>query len=222
MAKDSIDQADQKSLALSKYSIFGPAPILEEEDAECYNELLAGVSREVKATGIIEEIWIRDLVDLTWEILRWRRLRTALLSERVSRALSDRLAWLMRRKSKKTSDMLAAFPAFRLIPTSTRKLVKKWTARDPTAVDRVNKLMAAANVTMDMVMADAFIEKLDSIERIDRLIAIAEARRNSILREVDLHRATLAKNLRATVENVEEAEFVIVESTAAGTDKEIT
>ena len=214
------DRAEEKSVALNEYSIFGPAPILEGEDAESYNGLLARVSGEVKPTGIIEEIWIRDIVDLTWEILRWRRLRTAFISERVSSAVLNRLASLMRRKSKETSGMLAAFSTFRPIPKGTYKLVKKWAARDPVAVDRVNKLMASAYITMDMVMADAFLEKLDSIERIDRLVATAEGRRNSILREVDLHRAALSKNLRVTMENVEEAEYKIVES-ARDADKEV-
>jgi hypothetical protein len=38
---------------------------------------------------------------------------------------------------------------------------------------------------MDSFMADALTEKLDYIERIDRLTTIAESRRNASLNEID-------------------------------------
>jgi hypothetical protein len=41
---------------------------------------------------------------------------------------------------------------------------------------------------MDAVMAHALSLKLNDTERIDRMIATAEVRRNAILREVDRHR----------------------------------
>jgi hypothetical protein len=44
---------------------------------------------------------------------------------------------------------------------------------------------------MDAVMAQALSLKLDDIERIDRMIATAEGRRNAILREVDRHRTSM-------------------------------
>ena len=55
------------SKALSRNSIFGPAPLLDGEDASAYDELLASVSSAVKPTDIIEKILVRDGVDLTWE-----------------------------------------------------------------------------------------------------------------------------------------------------------
>ena len=52
--------------------------------------------------------------------------------------------------------------------------------------------------------------KIKDIERIDRMIADAEARRASVLREIDRHRAALAADLRATAEAIEDAEFAEV------------
>jgi hypothetical protein len=42
-----------------------------------------------RPTDFIEEIWLRDIVDLTWEIFRWRRLKTKVLAKEVSRLISD-------------------------------------------------------------------------------------------------------------------------------------
>ena len=55
--------------------MIGPPPLLEGEDAAAYDELLARVSAAANPSDVIHEIWVRDVVDLTWEILRWRRLK---------------------------------------------------------------------------------------------------------------------------------------------------
>jgi hypothetical protein len=67
----------------------------------------------------------------------------------------------------------------------------------------------------DFVIADAFAEKLGYIERIDRLTAIAESRRNASLREIERHRAVLGETLRRSVQDIEDAEFKVIETTSA-------
>jgi hypothetical protein len=56
-------------------ALFGPPPLLEGEDPEAYNRLLHQVTAAVKPRDIFEKIWVADIVHLTWEILRWRRLQ---------------------------------------------------------------------------------------------------------------------------------------------------
>lgn len=68
---------------------------------------------------------------------------------------------------------------------------------------------------MDAVMAQTLAIKLDAIERIDRMIMSAEARRNAVLREMDRHRSALADALRRATENVRDAEFTEVGGGAA-------
>ena len=57
------------------------------------------------------------------------------------------------------------------------------------------------------------------VERIDHMIMQAEARRNSIIRELDRHRDAVARRLRATISDIEDADFEVVtpdsEKTAA-------
>jgi hypothetical protein len=65
------------------------------------------------------------------------------------------------------------------------ELAKAWAARDQNAIKRVDKLLASAGLTMDAVMAQTLSISLDDVERIDRMIATAEVRRNAILHEVD-------------------------------------
>src|SRR5215469_4862671 len=68
---------------------FGPAPLAEGEDAEAYDELLLRVSSGVKPHDILEEIWVRDVVDLTWETLRLRRLKAAVLTMSARKVLTE-------------------------------------------------------------------------------------------------------------------------------------
>ena len=64
-------------------------------------------------------------------------------------------------------------------------------------------------------MADALAEKLDDIERIDRLISIAESRRNASLHEIERRRAVLGETLRRSVQEIEDGEFEVIETTPA-------
>jgi hypothetical protein len=57
--------------------------------------------------------------------------------------------------------------------------------------------------------------KLDDIDRIDRMIATAEGRRNAILREIDRHRTTWGQNVRRAVQQIEAAEIKVIETKPA-------
>jgi hypothetical protein len=60
-----------------------------------YDELLARVSAAVNPADILEDIWVRDIVDLTWEAWRYRRLKAALMAISAHKALSAVLDPLM-------------------------------------------------------------------------------------------------------------------------------
>jgi len=94
-----------------------------------------------------------------------------------------------------------------------KELVQKYVEREPEAVTLVDELLTNAGVSMDALMADALVEKLDDIERMDRLITIAESRRNASLREIDRRRAALGESLRRSVQ--QGGEFQVIEATPA-------
>jgi hypothetical protein len=174
-----------------RLGLFGPPPLLEGEDTATYDDLLIRISGAVKPTDIFEEIWIRDIVDLVWEAFRLRRLKANLMTAVAHQGLTKILAPLIGR-------------------TDAPNLAEAWAARQRSAIKRVDKLLASAGLTMDAVMAQALSLKLDDIERIDRMIATAEGRRNAILREVDRHRTTWGQHLRRTVQQIEAAEIKVI------------
>jgi hypothetical protein len=179
----------------AKLALFGPAPLLEGEDARAYDELLARVSSAVVPTDILEQIWVRDIVDLVWEGFRLRRLKVSLIAATTHKGLKEALTPLV---GWSEADDLA----------------KAWAARKPSALKRVEKILASARLTMDAVMAQTLSLTLDDFERIERMIAMAESRRNVILHEIDWHRETLSHALRQVVQHVEDGQLRVIENTS--------
>jgi hypothetical protein len=97
---------------------------------------------------------------------------------------------------------------------NAKELVQEYGRREPDAVTLVDEILTDEGVSMDGFMARSlYPEKLDNIERIDRLISIAESRRNAGLREIERRRAVLGETLRRSVQEIEDGEFEVIEQT---------
>jgi len=179
---------DKPTEFLKKPSLFGPSPLIEGEDVRQYDEIEARFSATIKPKDFLEEMWTRDVVDLTWEVLRMRRLKAGLLTSVMSEGM------------EKILQLLLGFP-------DSYHLSKAWSARDPKAVKAVEELLAAKGQTMELAAARGFEARIEIFERIDRMAMAAEARRNSALRELERHRANLAQALRQASDDVIDAEY---------------
>ena len=94
-----------------------------------------------------------------------------------------------------------------------KELAQEYARREPDTIKLVDELLTSSGLTMHDIMARVLAEKIDQIERIDRLITLAETRRNASLREIDRRRAALGAALRRTVQEAEDAEFEVIETT---------
>ena len=97
-----------------------------------------------------------------------------------------------------------------------KDLVLGYVRHEPDAVALVDEHLADAGTSMDTLVADALAGNLDDIERIDRLTAAAEGRRNAALREIDRRRVVLGELLRRSVQELEERERKLLEPPAKG------
>lgn len=167
---------------------FGPAPLLEGEDAGSYDELLLRVSAAVRPADIFEEIWVRDIVDLVWEAFRLRRLKACLVL-------------------KATRNALVYSLLHEVGPDQAEGVARSWAAREPGAVAAVNEHLATQGLAVESLVARGLASELGTVERFDRMIMAAEARRNAALREIDRHRASLGRQLRQAVLDAEAREM---------------
>ncbi|MGB9155536.1 MAG: hypothetical protein WCB20_03530, partial [Chthoniobacterales bacterium] len=90
---------------------------------------------------------------------------------------------------------------------------KKYGRREPDVVTLVDEILADASVGIDDLMVEEFVERLDTIEHIDHLTAIAENRRNTMLGEIDRRRTVLDEAQRRSIKEVEDVEFQVVDPT---------
>ncbi len=248
------------SNAISRWSLFGPPPILEGEDAAAYDELCGRVCAAVKPVDVIDEMFMADVAALEWEVLRWRRLKLSLIRARALKALEgflhDKLDYDLYREhfvyelTTILQDNLAADQTEDLAQTlaqacarnepdavdkvrgiladmrlemnhilhrgkarKAKELTQQYVRREPDAVKFIDELLATAGVSIETLTAEALVQDLGNIERIDRLASVAESRRNASLHEIDRRRPILGDTLRRNVQEVEDSE--VIETTPA-------
>ena len=78
-------------------------------------------------------------------------------------------------------------------------------------IKQVTNILASKGKTIETVLANALTANLDAVERIERQIALAEGRRDVVLREIDRHRATFVHALRRRAEQIEDADFKVID-----------
>jgi hypothetical protein len=168
-------------------ALLGPRPLIDGEDGTNYDVILERISADVAPGDFVEKIWVRNVVDLVWESIRLRHLKSQLLHaaahEGLARVLTPLLDW-----------------------TSAGQLSRTWASGDEEAVCEVERLLGRAGLTIDAVMAHTLAARIDDVERIDRMATIAEARRDAVLREIRSRRAAFGQALRRAGQAID-AEF---------------
>jgi hypothetical protein len=183
---------------LNRITALAPAPVLPGEDQSLYAEMAARIVKEADPKDSIEELLIRDVIDLAWEVLRLGRLKVGIL--RASTAIGVRTV----------IDELAHGASLEF--DYNRKLGQRWAAGDKPARTEVKAALSKAGLTIDEVTAKTAEDKIDTLERLDRMLASAKARRNNALREIDRHREACGAAARGAIDEIEDAEFREVES----------
>jgi hypothetical protein len=183
-----------------------PPSLVNGEDAAAYDQLAARFTAAVAPANVIEEMWVRDVVDLVWDVMRLRRLKAGLFTV----GASDGMAELLRA----TGLMRGMGPS--------RHLPGAWAGRDPEAVAIVNTHLSAAGLDVGDVAASTFAVRIHEFDRIERMLAAAEVRRAAALNAIDNRR--VAERLRAAAlaaeqadtPPIEEGEFALVPDAGAG------
>jgi hypothetical protein len=160
------------------------ALLLHGEDPEAHDVIWSRITAAVRPADILEEIWVEDVVDLVWEAFRLRRFKSCLMTTAASKGVLNVLS--------------ASLPY-----AAAHEMATKWAAGD---TERVESTLEQAGLTMEHVVAETWVERQEEMERLDRMIASAEERRNTMLREIERHRAVLASRLRCATDAIE-AEF---------------
>lgn len=182
------------SNALDRVIAVAPAPLLPAEKEADYAATAGRIVGVARPRDAIKEFLIRDVIDLTWEVLRLRRAKAGILRASMDGGVYDALGGV----------------GYAFADRST--LSDGWAAGDDRARKKVDAILAKAGLTTDEVTAKTLERKIDVFERIDRMLASAGARRNNALREIDRHRDAAGAAVRRAIDEVGDVEFRDIET----------
>jgi hypothetical protein len=142
--------------------------LLASEDPKEYEKLDSAFRDHVEPLDIIEEMLAGDVISNQWEVDRLKRLRADFIKSSMRRGVFEILM------SMGNSD--------------AERLATAWASGCADSRKKVEKLLAAAHLTLSAVEAQTFAANISTIERFDRLIAAAAGRRNGAIGDIDRRR----------------------------------
>jgi hypothetical protein len=127
-----------------------PTALLKDESPEEFATLYANINQDVEPQNFFQRMYIDDVANLTWEIMRNLRAKAAILN---SAMRGSPILW-----------------------KRTPSLEELWSKDDPEEPSEEERNVAIEGM--------AFRDSLGHIEKLDRLIASAESRRDKALRNI--------------------------------------
>ena len=126
--------------------------LLPGEDAAAYDVLYRGIRAAITPKDIIEDIWARDIADLSWDALRYRRWRAKYLAKQDERGLE------------------AALRGAGCSYDERSQLMKGWTNGNKAAIGMVKDVLLKAGLDHEVVAAANLSSRLDTFERIEAIM----------------------------------------------------
>ena len=182
------DQSAPETATLAASRVVGPLPLMDAENPKSYQELLDHMSSMLDPQNILEEIWIREIAELTWDAFRLRRMKANGLSEAAHRAVQAALEPLFGKEAKDAAS--------------------DWVAGKQATVEAVDAAFASVGASMELVVARSVSPsrwEIEQADRIDRMIGRLEARRKAMLEQFERHHAKPALKLRSPAEREDSA-----------------
>jgi hypothetical protein len=179
-------------------------------------EALEDILSEMISYGVYREAFEEGLADALQENLAEDESEdhAHMLARKYVRNEPEAVEEVSNRLDADVQDILDSAKA-----KKTKELAQDFARRKPDAIKQVNRILASSGQTMDDIMAKNLMHwsdgRIDQIERIDRLITIAETRRNASLREIDRRRAALGEAVRRKMQEIEHGQFEVIETMPA-------
>jgi hypothetical protein len=190
---------------------FGPGPVLSTEDRKAYEEMRLRLTHTLQlGDDFIEIMLAGTVINLTWEKLRYIRLKKGLIElahhkRLVEEAKEIEMAAMIRDRVRANEAEKAGKPTPE--PEDVSDRVKALWDRPPTLIEH----------------ARAMEDCLDEYERLDKLDIAVEVRLRAALADLEHYREGLGRQLRQAVEQMIEGEVneLPVSANAAVSQEEI-
>ncbi len=159
-----------------------PAFLLPGESLSDYEAIRDMIIEEIAPQSGIEWLWAADLIELSWDIVRYRALRQKMLKIRRQDAIEAMLQRL---------DLPGIpYPFRQLARDQTRLNAEQWRT-DPAANAEIENRLATQGIDEGSVNAEVLIQSRELFVMFDNLMQSAQTRRILLLREINRRRISL-------------------------------
>src|SRR5258706_10016410 len=123
--------------------LFRKRPVVFGESSKLYDTLLARVAAEAKPEDTFEWFFIKDVVDLTWEIQRLRKFQAVIIQD----TMEETLVEVLRPDDDEVPDNDDE-PANDEPEINYYRLVRQYFSRNPKATRELNAILAKRGIEL--------------------------------------------------------------------------
>ena len=167
------------------------SPLLITESGDEFDRMRDAFDEEIKPRGIIEQMYVADIAYLSWEILRLRRCKAGIINSAFRHAVDNLFAQVT------GSPRGQAY----IMEGMGQSLGRAWFS-GPAAKKQVLEFFSDFQLDESAFEAEAIRSSAADLERIDRLLASLESRRNKALRCIADYRGGFARQLRESSDRI--------------------
>jgi hypothetical protein len=168
------------------------AAVLVTEDADEFASMRDELEQEIMPKGFIERMYVADIATILWEILRLRRFKIAIINHAFRPALAAIL-----KQCLDDGDIFKSTES----ESKAELLAHQW-FHNQAVKKEVAKLLRKNQLDEHAISAEAFRQASSDLERIDRLLTLAETRRDRALRNISDYRFGFAQRVRQSSDRV--------------------
>jgi hypothetical protein len=167
--------------------------LLSHEDPKEFLELFDSLEDYAKPQTTRDYMAVYQAAVLTWEILRYQRMKVGVLAAHQRPALESLLRKIKLRPAAKTGISAV------VVPSEARELAAPW-FNDPASRPAMMKMMEMAGYPADAIEVEAFQLALPALATIERLIVSAQKRLDMFLFVLEGTAKASARALRSAAE----------------------
>jgi hypothetical protein len=157
------------------------------EPQDQFASLRKELEQEIQPEGVIERTYVDDIASIIWDIKCLRRYKTQIINSSRNEALKRIILQLL-------CDRDFDDPYGQDKRDAAADLARRW-FEDEEAKTEVGELLRKFQMDEGAIEAEAFRLCLDDLERLDRMLAALEFRRDKALSCVAGYRQMLSKRL---------------------------
>ena len=161
--------------------------MLPGEDLREFEAIRQMMVDDIQPETNIEWLWTLDLVELSWEVLRYRRLKKRILDAHRAVAIGVILQRL-------DGEGMPA-EAMPMVRVQAKRTATEW-RDDPVAAIEIEARLDRSGFDQIDINAEVFVQARELFDMFDQLMHAAQRRRIGVLREIGTRREFLKRARR--------------------------